>query len=341
LRPEAAEDPGQATEPADPSITAAAPDNQPTADHPDATLSNTQPTESSDEVFSEKDCIRALEELRETVIAKGIPNWDRNRSVLRDAMIETFVRQKLVDPEEWFNLIPQFMRMATNPLEKSLYLARICEIVARLDRPSSQPKPGVAGEQTDGSEVAAGSSEVAGSDPERVTRAEPLNQSTTGYQAVDPSKCGETLSADRFYDGSYRRTLGVLVERIVSTEAPVYFDVLVNRIARAHGFQRSGNNIQSTIMSVVDRRFPRSDEDGRLVLWSPDATPPAVVAYRASPDRPYTDVPLLELAGLARAYLKLRMSDDEVLRRMGDDFQLGRVREAARVRFEAAIALAK
>jgi hypothetical protein len=35
------------------------------------------------------------------------------------------------------------------------------------------------------------------------------------------------------------------------------------------------------------------------------------------------------------------MTDDEVLRRMGDHFQPGRVREAARPRFEAAIALAK
>lgn len=187
----------------------------------------------------------------------------------------------------------------------------------------------------------AGSSPAPESNTQSVKFPEPPDQSTGAYRAVDPSECGETLSADRFYDDSYRRTLSVLVERIVSTEGPVYFDVLVNRIARAHGFRRSGNTIHATIMSVVDRRFPRSDDDGRLVLWSLDATSPAVVAYRASPDRPYTDVPLFELAGLARAYLKLRMTDDEVLRRMGDHFQLGRVREAARLRFEAAIALAK
>ena len=205
----------------------------------------------------------------------------------------------------------------TSALEKRLYLGRICEIVARLDRPPTHRDAGVTGGQTERSETAAGSSQVAEPNTKNVKLTEPLEQSTGPYRAVDPSECGETLSADRFYDDSYRRTLSVLVDRIVSDEGPVYFDVLVNRIARAHGFQRSGNNIHATILSVVDRRFPRSNEDGRLVLWSLDAPPPAVVAYRASPDRPYTDVPLLELAGLARAYLNLRMTDDEVLRSMG------------------------
>jgi hypothetical protein len=52
-------------------------------------------------------------------------------------------------------------------------------------------------------------------------------------------------------------------------------------------------------------------------------TPPAT----ASSDRFYTDVPLSELAGLAAAHLRLRMADDEVLRKMGEHFQLGRLRE--------------
>jgi very-short-patch-repair endonuclease len=84
--------------------------------------------------FTEKDCIKTLEEFRETIIAKEVPGWERQRSILRDAMIEAFVRQRLVDPDDWFNEIPQFLRMATNPLEKKLYLARVCEIVGRLGR---------------------------------------------------------------------------------------------------------------------------------------------------------------------------------------------------------------
>jgi len=35
------------------------------------------------------------------------------------------------------------------------------------------------------------------------------------------------------------------------------------------------------------------------------------------------------------------MSDEQVLRRMAEQFELGRLREAARVRFERAIALAR
>jgi very-short-patch-repair endonuclease len=302
--------------------------------------SKTEPTEGSEDRPSEKDISQALEEFRDTVIAKEIPDWDRHRSVLRDAMIETFVKQRFVDPDEWFNLIPQFMRMATNPLEKRLYLGRICEIVGRLDG-----RPAPAGQQapvevTGASDTTSALIAAPESNTNTMTPLEPADQSASEYHVVDPSKCGEALSADHFYDDSYRRTLSVLVERIVSTEGPVYFDVLVNRIARAHGFQRSGNTIQTTIMSVVDRRFPRSNEEDRLVLWPVGANPLSIVTYRASTSRSYADVPLYELAGLAKAYLKLRMTDGDVLRRMGDHFQLDRVREAARLRFEAAIALA-
>ena len=46
--------------------------------------------------------------------------------------------------------------------------------------------------------------------------------------------------AVRFYDGNYRSTLRQMITLVVATEAPIYEDVLVERIARAHGFQRSG-----------------------------------------------------------------------------------------------------
>ena len=335
---EAAEGHDQPTQSVDPSSTPEIADDPPTADSSDAANpSSRQPTEGRDEGFHEKDCIKALEEFRDAVIAKEIPDWDRNRSVLRDAMIETLVRQRLVDPDDWFNLIPQFMRMATNPLEKRLYLARICEIIARLDRQSGPGEPGTTRGAPEGFDVAPIRSAAREPNNQLTMLLVPADQPASDYHPVDPSKCGETLSADRFYDDSYRRTLSVLVARIVSAEGPIYFDVLVNRIARAHGFQRSGNNIQATIMSVIDRRFPRLDEDGRLVLWPLEVASPVVIAYRPSPDRSYADVPLLELAGLAKPYLNLRMTDDEVLRSMGDHFQLDRVREAARLRFEAAI----
>jgi hypothetical protein len=59
--------------------------------------------------------------------------WQRERSILRDGMIETFVSMRIKDPDDWFLRIPQYQRQNTNPLEKQKYLDRICEIVSRIE----------------------------------------------------------------------------------------------------------------------------------------------------------------------------------------------------------------
>ena len=75
---------------------------------------------------------QALCEFRDTVIATEMTNWERRRSLLRDAMVETFVSQRIDDPEDWFRKVPRFQRQATNPAERRRYLERVCDLVARL-----------------------------------------------------------------------------------------------------------------------------------------------------------------------------------------------------------------
>lgn len=77
--------------------------------------------------------IQALVDFRESVIRSEMLNWEPHRSILRDAMIETFVSQYFTDPDEWFTKVPTFLRQGTNPIEKNKYLERICEIVSRID----------------------------------------------------------------------------------------------------------------------------------------------------------------------------------------------------------------
>ena len=48
-------------------------------------------------------------------------------------MIETFLRQRIADPDGWFTRVPQYLRSGTDPVEKRLYLERICAIVDRVE----------------------------------------------------------------------------------------------------------------------------------------------------------------------------------------------------------------
>ena len=66
------------------------------------------------------------------VIAVEVADWESARSLLRDAMIETFVRQRITDPDQWLGKVPGYLRQGTNPMEKSRYLERVCDIVGRL-----------------------------------------------------------------------------------------------------------------------------------------------------------------------------------------------------------------
>jgi hypothetical protein len=39
----------------------------------------------------------------------------------------------------------------------------------------------------------------------------------------------------------YKLTLTRMIEHVIKIEAPIYEDLLIERVARAHGFQRSGD----------------------------------------------------------------------------------------------------
>ena len=77
----------------------------------------------------------ALETFREEEIRPSMPDWDAQRSILRPAMIETFVSQRITEPDDWFKKIPQYLRTGTNPAEKVRFLESICEIVERIETP--------------------------------------------------------------------------------------------------------------------------------------------------------------------------------------------------------------
>ena len=137
--------------------------------------------------------------------------------------------------------------------------------------------------------------------------------------------------------------LSSMVALTLKHEAPIYEDVLVARIARAHGFQRSGDRIQRAVSKVVGRKCRKTQDDGRTVVWDERSPKTVHVGYRKSQSevRSHSDTPVAELASLALPYIRVRLADDDILYRMANHFQLGRLREPTRVRFQSAINLAR
>lgn len=75
------------------------------------------------------------------------------------------------------------------------------------------------------------------------------------YHKTDFSDLQSSLDPDRFHDESYDSMLEVCIQRVLTQEAPVLDKVLVDRIARAHGFKRSGRLIRERILELAERHY--------------------------------------------------------------------------------------
>jgi very-short-patch-repair endonuclease len=285
-----------------------------------------------------------LVEFRETVVRPNMPNWEPHRSILREAMIETFISQNLTDPDDWFHKVPMYLRQGTNPLEKNHYLEQICAFIERLQSEQA-PKS----EQSVLGFILTSPEDSTNSTQRKLpltlrSAAMDVDEASGGrpYVTTDLSSNGLQPDGARFCDASYSPILREMVTSVITTEAPIYEDILVERIARAHGFQRSGSNIYQAVSRKIGREHAKTDEGGRTVIWANGVSANKPVPYRGGrADRSHLDVPIAELASLALPYVRLRMSEEEMVRKLAEFFDLGRVRESARSRFEAAIKMAQ
>ncbi|MCV9940420.1 DUF3320 domain-containing protein [Boseaceae bacterium BT-24-1] len=106
---------------------------------------------------------------------------------------------------------------------------------------------------------------------------------------------------DQFFEFGYRGTLRGMVDAVMEAEAPLRADVLAQRIARAHGWLRTGARIRERI-DLHLRDLPRTEESSGPFLWRPGTIAP-IYPYRAPVDvaarRAIPDIPLAELASIA------------------------------------------
>jgi very-short-patch-repair endonuclease len=124
-----------------------------------------------------------------------------------------------------------------------------------------------------------------------------------GVLGIPASGAGNaTPDPQRFYDDpTYRRELAAVAVAIVDAEGPVTFQALCVRIARAHGFQRTGREIVATIRAALGRQRRMTATPDGEVCW-PEAMPPSkAIAFRDIPGRDWKDVPHPEKLGLVAA----------------------------------------
>ena len=148
---------------------------------------------------------------------------------------------------------------------------------------------------------------------------------------------------DLLYEDEYQRRLETIVEEVIEREGPVYLDLVVERVARAHGKQKAGRIIQERVVSAIPTELSRSHDGDRLVLFPKHSIPEMIVPLRPSRSdwRSHRDIPLIELASLALPGIRSKKPAEDVLAHYSKAFKLARLRQPTRVRFEEAIAIAR
>ncbi len=143
--------------------------------------------------------------------------------------------------------------------------------------------------------------------------------------------------SERFYDQDYRITLRAMIREIVDASGPMTFKHLCDRIARAHGFQRTGSEIKKTIQDGLGdaRAISHGPGDDRVV-WPETLMVSEWVQFRGLESggvkRDWGDVPLPEKLGLAREIVTRRVAQPSVA--MGEAIGVQRLRRRTREEIE-------
>lgn len=147
----------------------------------------------------------------------------------------------------------------------------------------------------------------------------------------------------RFYEPSYSATIHSMIRTVLESEAPIRDDILAQRIARAHGWLRTGGSIRAHIDKHL-HDLAATQEEAALFLWRDEQQKASPTLYRhpATEDdqRAVSDIALLELAAFADGHPAIIDSQDPaaVFARL---IGVKRLTKSSRARLDAAIELAR
>jgi very-short-patch-repair endonuclease len=200
------------------------------------------------------------------------------------------------------------------------------------DRPQASPLPAPT------ITVAVEEADAALAEPVYARAAEPVVELVAAsggdrlYRLTDFAPLASAIEPERFYDPRYDTALIALIAHVLSAESPITEALLVQRIARAHGFQRAGRIIRDRVMALAERLHHVEEEvGGGRFVWTDTVAPSTWRWARA----PASEDDIRQIEEIALAELRVVAREDgpvEVARSFG----IRRLSTAARVRIEMA-----
>ncbi|WP_307720458.1 DUF3320 domain-containing protein [Massilia atriviolacea] len=163
------------------------------------------------------------------------------------------------------------------------------------------------------------------------------------FVEADPRAAVELIDAEAFFEPSYDDRLRQMIEYVTDIEGPILDTVLARRIARAHGWQRTGARIQERVSTLALSCLTASDEDVGVFFWANTRGPDVPLVFRSSEEesRKVDEICMAELVSLARQVEQKGSSVDAAIATIARALGLQRVKAMSRARLEKALDLAR
>lgn len=172
-------------------------------------------------------------------------------------------------------------------------------------------------------------------DTSQVSAQDQLQPGIYRFTTFEPERL--LLQPEQFFEPAYSALLAGLIAKVVKQESPVKDEVLVERIARAHGFLRSGNRIRERVLYLTrSAHYLLQEEDGATFIWSNAATSSSwsLARYPAT-SKDCRSIEEIALPELAAAFP--RVDPGAYLAQAARNFGVKRLSIQARARLERAL----
>ncbi len=161
------------------------------------------------------------------------------------------------------------------------------------------------------------------------------------YRVTNPAEAVSGANPDRFFDGDYNDTLSAMIAHVIDHEGPVLDALLARRIARAHGWLRTGGRIRERVFQIARARYRTTDEEVGTFYWPDHLDPATEPPFRGPADedsvRAADEISLAELASLARAVIAQGAQGEGIYQSMARRLGLQQLRASSRGRLESVV----
>lgn len=167
------------------------------------------------------------------------------------------------------------------------------------------------------------------------------NAQHPGFQFVeaDLASTGLEVDAGAFFDAEYDAQLLKMIEHVVRVEGPVLDEVLARRIARLHGWVRTGARIQERVVGLASIHYDSGSEDVGTFFWAKDSSSADAIRFRRPAEgvaRSVDEISLPELKALAFEMRAAGHDQETGIQAMAREIGLRKLSAVSRARLESA-----